>query len=141
MFNVVSFSAFNFRTNTKYKAGRFRNGHTIAGDALINYYWHKKPCDLILARFTHDDCKKLDSFKKKEWLLLRTFEGIRIITLDDLEFREDNLKKELYGFLDELPLLGKALLKKNKLANKIFEGFRNGTIKINEKSIKENEYK
>jgi len=141
MFNVVSFSAFNFRTNTKYKAGRFRNGHTIAGDALINYYWHKKPCDLILARFTHEDCKKLDSFKKKEWLLLRTFEGIRIITLDDLEFREDNLKKELYGFLDELPLLGKALLKKNKLANKIFEGFRNGTIKINEKSIKENEYK
>ena len=140
MFNVVSFSAFNFRTNTKYKAGRFRNGHTIVGDALINHYWHKKPFDLVLGRFTHEDCKKLDSFNKKEWILLRTFEDIRIITLDDLDFKNSELKKELYDFLDELPLLGKSLLRKNVLAGKIFEGFRHGLIKINEKRVKENEY-
>ena len=140
MFNVVSFSAFNFRTNTKYKAGRFRNGHTILGDALINRYWHKKPFDLVLARFTHDDCKKLDSFKKKEWLLLRTFKDIRIITLDDLQFREHTLKKEIYDFLDELPLIGKSLIRKNELVGKIFEGFRSGSIRINNISVKENEY-
>lgn len=140
MFNVVAFSAFNFRTNTKYKAGSFRNGHTILGEALTIKYWHKKPFDLVLARFTHDDCKKLDSFKKKEWLLLRTFKDIRIITLDDLDFKNSELKKELYDFLDELPLLGKSLLRKNVLAGKIFEGFRHGLIKINEKRVKENEY-
>lgn len=140
MFNVVSFSAYNFRTNTKYKAGRFRNGHTIVGDALINRYWHKKPFDLILARFTHDDCKKLDSFKKKEWLLLRTFKDVRIITLDDLEFKDIKLKSELYDFLDVLPLLNEALIKKNVLASKIFAGFKDGSITINEKKVKENHY-
>lgn len=140
MFNVVSFSAFNFRTNTKYKAGRFRNGHTIVGDALINRYWHNKPLDLVLARFTHQDCKKLGSFKKKEWLLLRTFKDIKIITLDDLDFKDENLRKELYNFLDELPLLGESLIKKNKLAGRIYEGFRNGTIKINDKKVEENKY-
>lgn len=141
MFNVVSFSAYNYRTNTKYKAGRFRNGHTIVGDALLNYYWHKKPFELILARFTHDDCKKLDEHKMKEWLLLRTFPNIKVITLDDLEFKDSNLKKELYDFLDELPLLKEKLIKKNVLAKKISEGFKHGTIKINYDKVKQNEYK
>lgn len=140
MFNVVSFSAFNFRTNAKYKAGRFRNGHTIIGDVLINRYWHKKPFDLVLARFTHEDCKQLDSFKKKEWRLLRTLKDVRIVTLDDLEFKDKNLKSELYDFLDVLPLLGESLLQKNALANKIFEGFKEGDIKINNKKVQENRY-
>jgi len=140
MFNVVAFSDFNFRTNTKYKSGRFRNGHTIVGDALKNIYWHKKPFDLILARFTHKDCKKLDSFKKKEWLLLRTFKNLRIITLDDLEFNDKELEKELYLFLDVLPLLNDNLVKKNVLSKKILSGFKDGSIKINEKKVMENCY-
>ena len=141
MFNVVSFSAYNFRTNTKYKAGRFRNGHTIVGDALITYYWHKKPVDLVLARFTHEDCKKLDEFKKKEWLLLRTSKNINVVTLDDLEFQDKSLKRELYNFLDVLPLLGASLKNKNRLAKKIFNGFQQGTIKINFDKVRKNEYK
>lgn len=141
MFNVVAYSNYNYRTKTRYKAGSFRNGHTIIGDALLNYYWHKKPFELTLARFTHDDCKKLDTYKKKEWLLLRTFPNFTVITLDDLEFNDSGLKKELYDFLDELPLLGEKLIKKNVLRKKIFEGFKYGTIKINYNKVKENEYK
>lgn len=140
MFNVVAFSAFNFRTNKKYKSGRFRNGHTIIGDALVNRYLYNKPFDLILARFTHDDCKRLDSFDKKEWALLRTFEDIRIITLEDLEFRDKDLEKELYNFIDELPLLKESLIKKNILSKKIYSGFNDGSITINEQKVKENEY-
>jgi hypothetical protein len=140
MFNVVSFSAYNFRTKKRYKAGRFRNGHTIVGDALINLYWHKKPFDLVLARFTHEDCKNLDSLKQKEWLLLRTHENIRVITLDDLEFKDGTLKKRLYDFIDELPLLRRALIIKNELAKEILDGFQNKNIKINEESVRVNKY-
>jgi hypothetical protein len=141
MFNVVSFSAYNFRTKEKYKAGRFRNGHTIVGDALINYYWHDKPFDLILGRFTRDDCNQLDKFKKKEWLLIRKSKGINVISLDELEFEDETLKKELYDFLDTLPLLGENLLKKNILAKKISEGFWNKKIKINYKEVEKYAYK
>jgi len=140
MFNVVSFSAYNFRTKEKYKAGRFRNGHTIVGDALINLYWHKKPFDLVLARFTHEDCRNLDALKQKEWLLLRTHENIRVITLDDLEFKDEKLKERLYDFIDVLPLLGKPLIMKNKLAKEILNGFLDKSIKINEENVKVNKY-
>ena len=141
MFNVVAFSAFNFRKKVKYKSGRFRNGHTIVGDALVTSYWHKKPVDFIFPRFTHQDCKNLDMFKKKEWLLLRQIKNLNIVTLDDLEFQDENLKRELYNFIDTLPLLGRDLLKKGELSNKIFEGFRNGEIKINYEKVKSNEYR
>ena len=60
----------------KYKSGRFRNGHTLAGNTLVNLYWHKKPIDLILPRFTNADCEELDKYKKKEWLLLKEFKEI-----------------------------------------------------------------
>ncbi len=140
MFNVVSFSACNFRTNKKYKAGRFRNGHTIVGDALINLYWHKKPFDLVLARFTHEDCRKLDGLKQKEWLLLRTHKNIRVITLDDLKFKDQKLEKRLRNFVDELPLLGKSLLMKNKLAKEILNGFLDKSIQINEENVRVNKY-
>jgi len=130
MFNVVAFSAYNFRTKTKYKAGRFRNGHTIVGDALITLYWHKKEVDMIFPRFTNDDCKELDKLNQKEWRLLRNTSGIRVITFDDLEFKDKTLKKELFDFKDTLPLLGNNLKTKNKLAKKIKEEFSLGSIKI-----------
>ena len=140
MFNVVSFSSYNFRTRVRYRAGRFRNGHTIVGDALINLYWHKKPFDLVLARFTHEDCRNLDALKQKEWLLLRTHENIRVITLDDLDFEDLELKKRLYDFVDELPLLGKSLRIKKQLAKEILNGFLDKRIKINEESVRVNKY-
>jgi len=141
MFNVVAFSAYNFRKKIKYKAGRFRNGHTIVGDALVTHYWHEKPTDFIFPRFTHQDCKDLDSFKKKEWLLLRQIKDLRIVTLEDLEFNDKTLEKELYEFIDVLPLLGKNLLKKEELSKRIFDGFKEGTIKINYRKVELNGYK
>jgi len=141
MFNVVSFSSHNFRTNEKYKAGRFRNGHTILGTGLINLYWHSKPLDLVLARFTHEDCKELDNLHQKEWLLLRKTKDINIITLDDLEFKNNELQSNLYDFLDELPLLGGKLKKKNLLAKSVIQGFKHGMIKVNYKKVEQNEFK
>ena len=136
MFNVVNFSNINFRTKEKYKSGRFRNGHTILGTVLtLSYLFSDKPLDLILPRFTNEDCKLLDSFQKKEWLLLRAQKNINIVTLDDLEFKNSLLKNELYSFLDTLPLLGNALLKKNRLAKEIKLGFTNKEIKINYKNF------
>lgn len=138
MFNVVSISDYNYRTHQKYKAGRFRNAHTIVGDALINMYWHNKPFDLVLARFTHDDCRELDKHKKKEWLLLRTTKNINVITLDDLIFKDKNLEKELYEFLDVLPLLGGKLRAKNVLSKKIYDGFNKKEIGIGWDNVEKN---
>lgn len=141
MFNVVAFTDYNYRTETKYKAGRFRNGHTILGEALIESYWHKKPLDLVLPRFTHDDCKQLDTYDKKEWMLLRSLPNVNIVTLDDLEFKDGKLRSELYSFLDELPLLKAKLIKKNILKKSIVEGFEAGKIKVNYDKVKKNKYK
>lgn len=141
MFNVVAFSSYNFRTGQKYKAGRFRNGHTIVGDALITYYWYNKPMDLILGRFTHDDCKKLDKMHQKEWLLLRKTNDINIITLDDLQFENESLKNDLYDFLDVLPLVKEKLKKKNRLSKHIFSGFKHGKIKIDYEGVEKNQYR
>jgi hypothetical protein len=138
MFNVVSFSNVNFRTNQRYRGGRFRNGHTIVGDVLIHRYWFKKPVDLIFPRWTHDDFKKMDELKQKEWLIMRSRSDINIITLDDLIFQNKNLENELINFMDVLPLLGSALLKKNSLLKKIKEEFREGRITIDRKSVEEN---
>mgnify|MGYP001273486235 FL=1 len=138
MFNVVDFTDFNFRTKEKYKSGRFRNGHTILGEALIlSYLFENKSLDLILPRFTHEDCLALDSFQKKEWLLLRNKKNINIVTLDDLVFKNINLKNELYSFLDTLPLSGNARLKKNQLVKEIKLGLFNNEITINYKTVKE----
>jgi len=141
MFNVVAFSSYNYRTGQKYRAGRFRNGHTILGDGLITRYRFKKEIDIVLPRFTHNDCKKLDESKQKEWLLLRTFEGINIVTLDDLDFDNDDIKRELYNFLDNLPLLGDNLKKKNQFVKKLKKGFKYGNIKVDYDRVRENEYR
>ncbi len=130
MFNVVAFSAYNYRTKTKYRAGRFRNGHTILGTGLLNLYLHRKHIDLILPRFTYNDCRELDKTSQKEWKLLRKTEGINIITLDDIVFQDDDLRDELHNFLDVLPLKGDNYRKKESLVKEIRKGFKNCTIKI-----------
>ena len=140
MFNVVSFSSYNFRTRTSYRSGRFRNGHTIAGTALLELYKNDKPFDLILPRFTSDDLKELDKSHQKEWILLRTHRDISIITLDDLIFQNSNLQNTLYNFLDPLPLVGNILKKKNELSDMILQEFRQGSIKIDWDSVKKNAY-
>jgi len=141
MFNVVAFSSYNFRTKQRYRLGRFRNGHTIVGDALTTLYWRNKPIDLILPRFTHEDCRALDKLHQKEWLLLRKTGDITIITLDDLEFVNEELKKDLYNFIDELPLRKEKLKRKNFLVKKLREEFSRGRIKIDYDKVNKNEYK
>lgn len=130
MFNVVSFSSYNFRTRTKYRAGRFRNGHTIVGTALIDHYRFGKPFDLILPRFTLDDVKRLDRLHQKEWILLRTHPDVSVVTLDDLKFKDIHLREQLYEFIDTLPLLGESLVLKNRLAEKIMYGFQRNEIGV-----------
>lgn len=137
MFNVVSFSSRNFRTREKYRAGRFRNGHTILGDALIHRYWFKRPVDMIFPRFTVEDCRELDGLVQKEWSILRLRDDVNVVTLDDLVFDDQHLEDELRGFLDALPLLGSNLKTKNSLLRRLKSGFRDGIVMVDEQSVKE----
>ena len=135
MFNVVAFSNQNFRLNIHYKSGRFRNGHTILGDALLHHYWFMKPIDLIFPRWTREDCKRLDKFAEKEWLVLRTRPDINIITIDDLSFENKQLETKLRKFMDVLPLTGSALKTKNVLLSDLKQEFRKGSISIDRESV------
>lgn len=135
MFNVVSFTNFNFRTQKKYKAGRYRNGHTIVGDALIHRYWFRRPVDMIFPRFTLDDCRELDKLDQKEWNILRLRDDVNIVTLDDLVFDNRHLEGELREFLDVLPLLRDNLRKKNGLLTQLKSGFRDGTVTVDRRRV------
>jgi hypothetical protein len=77
----------------------------------------------------------MDALNQKEWLILRTRHDINIVTLDDMIFENKRLEKELRNFMDVLPLLGKALLKKNFLLSALKEEFRAGRIEIDRKTI------
>lgn len=136
MFNVVSFSNVNFRTGIRYRGGRFRNGHTIVGDALLTRYWFNKNVDMIFPRWTHDDIERMDKLAQKEWLIMRTRSDINVITLDDMIFENKKLEKELRNFIDVLPLLGRAMLKKNILLKNLKGEFRAGKIEIDRKTKK-----
>lgn len=109
---------------------RYRNGHIILGEALLLRYWAKKEVDLILPRFTSDDCKMLDQREQKEWNLLRSRKDIRVITFDDLAFGDRTLEGDLTTIRTELPLLGDNLIRMNSIVKKMKDQLRDGTLKI-----------
>lgn len=108
----------------------YRNGHIIVGEALLLRYWAKREVDLILPRFTHDDCKMLDQREQKEWNLLRSRKDIRVITFDDLIFSDTTLERDLVNMRNELPLLGDTLVRMNSIIKKMKDQFGNGTLKV-----------
>ncbi|MCJ7760634.1 hypothetical protein MUP59_05770 [Candidatus Bathyarchaeota archaeon] len=109
---------------------RYRNGHIIVGEALLLRYWAKKQVDLILPRFTNEDCIMLDHREQKEWKLLRSRKDIRIITFDDLIFKDRSLEKGLIAIRAKLPLLGDELVKMNSIIRKMKDDFGNGLVGI-----------
>lgn len=111
---------------------RYRNGHIIVGEALILRYWSGKEVDLILPRFTSEDCKMLDKREQKEWKLLRSRPDIRIVTFDDLIFQDRSLERDLVDIRDKLPLKSNTLIKMNAIIKKMKEQFRSGALRISD---------
>ena len=109
---------------------RYRNGHIIVGEALLLRYWAKKQVDLILPRFTEEDCVMLDHREQKEWKLLRSREDINVVTFDDLVFKDKTLEKDLIAIRAKLPLLGDTLVKMNAIIRKMKDGFGNGSVEM-----------
>lgn len=117
---------------------RYRNGHIIVGEALLLRYWAKKEVDLILPRFTAEDCRMLDKREQKEWKLLRSRAEIRVVTFDDLVFQDSSLERDIIDIRDKLPLKGNTLIKMNAIVKKMKEQFSNGALKVSDdlKSVK-----
>lgn len=113
---------------------RYRNGHIIVGEALILRYWAKKEVDLILPRFTAENCKMLDKREQKEWNLLRSRDDIRVINFDDLLFEDNSLRQELIDIRDALPLKGRTLIKMNTIVQEMKKQFINGKLKVSKNS-------
>jgi len=109
---------------------RYRNGHIILGEALINRYWFKREVDLILPRFTHEDVKHLDKTSGKEWHVIRKRKDINIITFDDLIFEDDKLEKRLINIRNVSPLKGSALKEMNAIIREMKKQFQDGLLQI-----------
>jgi len=109
---------------------RYRNGHIIVGEGLLLRYWARKEVDLILPRFTVEDCKMLDKREQKEWTLLRSRGDVRVVTFDDLVFGDKELEVAVASIRDKLPLLGENLRKMNAIVKKMKEQFSKGVLKV-----------
>jgi len=104
-----------------------RNGHTILGDALLHRYLFRRNVDLIFPRFNDEDIIYLDSRNSKEWKILRTRQDINIITIDQIDFENQKLLKQIKEIRETRSIASL----KNDLIIQLKEGIRNGSISIN----------
>lgn len=135
MYNVIGFSDINFRTGQKFKRASYRNAHIRVGESLLHNYWLKKDFYIIYLRWDHNDVKEIDKLNSKEWKIIRERDDINIITLDDLEFQENKLERELRKFMDVLPMKGDNAKRKNALVKQVQKSFNEGRVKINWDSV------
>jgi hypothetical protein len=122
---------------SSFVSSRKRGGHIAIGEYLVHRYaFDKKKIFLIFPRLTSYDLAKLDERKrKKEWIFLRTRNDLEIITFDDLQIRDKNLRNKLLNIRKREPLnkLPWAREWKN-IVKELKSGFINGEILIKKKS-------
>jgi len=128
--------------NIKYLAGNFRNftessqrgGHIVLGEFLLAKYLLQDRFYFLLPRMLPEEVEKLDTYRKKEWLVLRNDELGKLITLADLKGVNPKLKKSILDLKNQ-PLGGskeggKAKHKWVELMKWMESDIRKGIIKI-----------
>jgi hypothetical protein len=115
-----------------------RGGHIAIGEYLVHRYaFNKKKVFLIFPRLTTDNLAELDKRrkKKKEWNFLRNRNDLEIITFDDLQIENRQLRDKLLKIREKEPLnkLPLARVWKN-IVKELKSGFITGEIQIKKKS-------
>ncbi|MFH1367943.1 MAG: hypothetical protein ABII64_02325 [Elusimicrobiota bacterium] len=109
-----------------------RAGHIAVGEMyLTKYFFPKSQFYYLWPRMNKEDIEYLDAHKSddKEWKLLRNEEGVKIITMDDLEGVPDIVKEQMKSIKD-LPLKNTALSIYNEYVDIIARGLQDSTIRI-----------
>lgn len=113
-----------------------RGGHIAIGEYLVHRYaFDKKKVILIFPRLTSADLAKLDERKhKKEWIFLRTRNDLEIITFDDLQIKNADLRHKLLNIREKEPL-NKLPWKREweNIVKEIKSGITTGEIQIKKK--------
>jgi len=82
-------------------ASKFRNGHILRGNVTDVQLITDKKSFLILPRMNKEDYNKINSSgNKKEWNAIVNDEKLGLLTLDDIDFKNDEkeLKKNFEDF-------------------------------------------
>ena len=112
-----------------------RAGHIAVGEMyIVKYLFHKfynERFYYLWPRMTDQDINDLDKTKSKdkEWALLRNEENVKIVTLDELDGLNDDVKSEFLSIKDK-PCKGNICKIFNRNMKKVKAGLINGTIKI-----------
>lgn len=126
---IIKYAA---RMRRNFTDGSQRAGHIALGEMyLTKYYFFDKYFYYLFLKMTSDDLINLDKRKTtdKEWYLLRNEPGVKILTIDDIENLDKNIKNDLLSIKDE-PVKGKALKIYQNAKKYIHTGLENNTLKI-----------
>lgn len=128
--------------NIKYLAGNYRNftessqrgGHIVLGEFLLAKYMLKEPFYFLLPRLLPSEVTKLDASKKKEWLVMRNDNMGKLVTLDDMDGVDNELRRGILELRNQ-PLGGskkggKAKSKWYYLMQELESKIRNGEVVI-----------
>ena len=128
--------------NIKYLAGSFRNftessqraGHVVLGEFLMAKYMLNEEFYFLLPRLLPREVETLDQSSKKEWLVLRADNLGTLITLDDLEGVNEELRVSILSLKDK-PLGGSkaggmAKRQWNRAMRNLETFIRNGVITV-----------
>ena len=95
---------FNFKSFTD---SSVRNGHTILGETMQNISIFGK-YGILFPRMNHEDINNLNKrVSNKEWQQLKNHKDLVIITYDDLEFLDQNIKDGLDKIYSVHPMTDK----------------------------------
>jgi len=112
--------------------GSQRAGHIAVGEMyLTKYFFPDKFFYYLWPRMTQKDLEFLDTHKKvdKEWAILRAEPNVKIITIDDLDGVNPEVKDALMGIKDK-PLKNDAMRIFRTNVEIIRQGLLNGQIKL-----------